>query len=109
MREQCEHLQLQAELIEELVELPEKLDELSNLCAAFCPWKKEEETLPLLIERDKEEEEPLKLYLKPLPTNLKYAYLGEGDQCPVVISSSLNTSQKVKLLGILRKCKQAIR
>ena len=68
MEEQCEQLQLQVELIEELAELPEKQDELSDLCAAFCPWKKKEEILPLLIERDKEKEEPLKLDLKPLPT-----------------------------------------
>ena len=68
VEEQCEQLQLQARLEGELVELPKKLDELSDLCAAFYPWKKKEEILPLLIERDKEKEEPLKLELKPLPT-----------------------------------------
>ena len=109
MEEQCKQLQLHAELKEELAELPKKLDELSNLCAAFCPWKNKEEILPLLIERDKDKEEPLKLELKPLPKELKYAYLEERNQCPVVISSSLNTSQEDKLLGILKKCKQAIR
>ena len=65
----------------------------------------------MLIEKDKEKEEkeePLKLDLKPLPTKLKYAYLEEGDQCPVVNSSSLNASQEDSLLGILKKCKQAI-
>ena len=68
VKEQCEQLQLHEELIEELAELLKKLDELSDLCAAFCPWKKNEEILPLLIERDKEKEEPLKHDLKPLPT-----------------------------------------
>ena len=73
VEERCEQLQLQLqeELIEELVELPEKLDEPSDLCATFCPWKKKEEILPLLTEKDKgkeENEEPLKLDLKPLPT-----------------------------------------
>ena len=91
VEEQCEQLQLQAELIEELAELPEKLVEPSYLCVAFCTWKKKEEILPL-IERDKEKEEPLKLDLKPLPIELKYAYLEEGGQYPVVISSSLNAS-----------------
>ena len=67
-----------------------------------------EEILPLLTEKDKEKEEPLKLDLKPLPTELKYAYLEEGDRCPVVISSSLNISQEDDLLGILRKCNKAI-
>ena len=65
LEEQCEQLQLQAGLIEEVAELPEKLDELSDLCAAFCPWKKKEKILPLLIERDKEKEESLNLELKP--------------------------------------------
>ena len=95
-------------MIEELVEFPEKLDELSDLCAAFCPWKKKEEILPLLNEIDKEKEEPLKLDLKPLPTELKYAYLEDGDQYLVVISSSLNASQEDNFLGILKKSKQAI-
>ena len=105
VEEQCEQLQSQVELIEELAELPEILDEPSELCAAFCPWKKKEEILPLLINKDKENGEPLKLDLKPLPIEMKYAYLEEGDQCPVVISLSLNVSQEDDLLGILRKCK----
>ena len=79
VEEQCEQLQSQAELIEELSELPENLDEPSNFCASFCPWKKKEEILPLLIEKDQEKGEPLKLDLKPLPTEFKYAYLEEGD------------------------------
>ena len=88
-------------MIEELVELPEKLNEPSDLCAAFCPWKKKEEILPLLIEKDggnEENEETEKLDLKPLPTELKYAYLEEGGQCLVVISSSLNASQEDNLI-----------
>ena len=44
----------------------------------------------------------------PFPTELKYAYLEEGDQCPMVISSSLTISHEDNFLGILRKCKQAI-
>ena len=74
----------------------------------FALRKKKEEILPLLTEKDKEKGEPLELDLKSLPIELKYAYLEEGDQCPVVISSSLNVSQEDNLLGILRKCKQAI-
>ena len=73
--------------------------------------KKKEEILPLLTAKEngkEENEEPQKLDLKPLPTELKYAYLEEGGQCPVVISSSLNASQEDNLLGVLRKCKQSI-
>ena len=103
VEEQCEQLQLQQELIEELANLPKKLDEPSDLCSAFCPWKRKKEILPLLTEKDKENVEPLKLDPKPLPTELKYAYLEEGDQCPVVISLSLNASHEDNFLGILRK------
>ena len=52
--------------------------------------------------------EPQKLELKPLPMELKYAYLEEYEQCPVVISSLLNTSQESSLLHILRENKQAL-
>ncbi|KAL6340707.1 hypothetical protein AAG906_014397 [Vitis piasezkii] len=53
-------------------------------------------------------EDPPKLVLKPLPVDLKYAYLEENDKCPVVISSTLTIDQEDNLLGVLRKCKKAI-
>ena len=59
----------------------------------YCTWameKKNEEILPLLIEDVTNE--PQKLDLKPLPVELKYAYLEENEQCPAVISSLLNVS-----------------
>ena len=111
VEEQCGQQQLQAELIEELAELLENLNEPSYLCAAFYPWRKKEEILPLLTEEDsgnEAKEEPQKLDLKPFPTELKYAYLEEVGQCRMVISSSLNASQEDNLVGILRKYKQAI-
>ena len=77
----------------------------------FLLGERKKKILPLLTEEDSEEEakeEPLKLDLKPLPTELKYAYFEEGNQCLVVISSSFNASQEDNLLGFLRKCKQAI-
>ena len=49
-----------------------------------------------------------KMDLKPLLAELKYAYLEEHGQCPVVISSLLSTLQKNSLLNILRENKQAI-
>ena len=52
--------------------------------------------------------EPQKLDLKPLPVELKYAYLKEHGQCPVVIFSLLSTLQENSLLDILRENKQTI-
>ena len=77
----------------------------------FLSLEKERINSPIFTEEDSEKEtkeEPQKLDLKTLPTELKYAYLEEGGRSPVVISSSLNASQEDSLLGILRKCKQAI-
>ena len=46
--------------------------------------------------------------LKPLPDHLKYAFLGEGDTLPVIISNKLNPSQEVRLLDVLKENKLAI-
>ena len=51
-------------------------------------WRKKEEILPLLT--GGEANEPQKLDLKSLPVELKYAYLEEHEQFPVVISSLLS-------------------
>lgn len=53
-------------------------------------------------------EEPPVLELKPLPSHLKYAYLGEGCTLPVIISSTLDEEQKNRLLEVLKKHKRAM-
>ena len=52
--------------------------------------------------------EPQKIDLKPLPTELKYAYLEDHEQCPVVISALLSTAQENSLLQILKQNKKAL-
>ena len=69
-------------------------------------WRKKIEILPLLI--GEEPKEPQQLELKPLPMELKYAFLEENKQCPVVISSLLTTSQEHNLLHLLKMNKQAL-
>ena len=70
-------------------------------------WKKKkEEILPLLT--GGAANEPQKLDLKPLPLELKYAYVEEHEHDPVVISSLLSNQQENSLLDILRENKQAI-
>lgn len=49
------------------------------------------------------EEETLKLKLKPLPEELKYAYLGDQQTYPVVVSSQLTSDQEDKLLVVLKR------
>ncbi|XP_021741538.1 uncharacterized protein LOC110707795 [Chenopodium quinoa] len=51
---------------------------------------------------------PPELELKPLPSNLKYAYLGDNETLPVIISSSLNESQETRLLNLLKNHKEVL-
>ena len=53
-------------------------------------------------------EEPPKLELKPLPSNLRYAFLGQDSTFPVIINSSLSDVEEEKLLRILREHKKAL-
>ena len=66
-------------------------------------WRRKIENLPLLT-GDKPRE-PQQLELKPHPVELKYAFLEENGQCPVVISSLLTTSQEHNLLHLLKRNK----
>ena len=46
--------------------------------------------------------------LKPLPSNLKYAYLDDSKSFPVIIYASLADELEEKLLSVLKKHKKAI-
>ncbi|CAL2238604.1 unnamed protein product [Prunus armeniaca] len=46
--------------------------------------------------------------LKPLPENLKYAYLGDKKTLPVIIASNLSASEEDKLIRVLREQKTAL-
>ena len=69
-------------------------------------WRKKIEILPLLTGEEKKK--PQQLDLKPLPVELKYAFLEENNQCPVVISSLLTTPPEDNLLHLLKMNKQAL-
>jgi len=51
---------------------------------------------------------PPKLVLKPLPENLKYAYLGEDETLPVIISNALTSEQEDTLVRVLREHSEAL-
>ncbi|XP_062120434.1 uncharacterized protein LOC133834738 [Humulus lupulus] len=53
-------------------------------------------------------QEPPKLELKPLPSHLKYAYLGDNETLPVIISTLLGDEAESLLLEVLKKHKRAI-
>ncbi|XP_044511506.1 uncharacterized protein LOC123229651 [Mangifera indica] len=49
-----------------------------------------------------------KLELKPLPSHLKYVYLGDNETLPVIISNKLTLLEEEKLIRVLRDYKEAI-
>ena len=73
------------------------------------PWKLKAEPLPVstsilvpsIIESPK-------LKLKALPNTLKYAFLGDFETFPVIISSHLDKDQEEMLLDILSEYKEAL-
>ncbi|CAN6562567.1 unnamed protein product [Malus baccata var. baccata] len=52
--------------------------------------------------------QPPTLELKPLPSHLKYVFLGEDQTLPVIISSSLTAQKEDKLIRVLKEHKSAI-
>nr|XP_023907539.1 uncharacterized protein LOC112019245 [Quercus suber] len=46
--------------------------------------------------------------LKPLPSHLKYVFVGDGGTLPVIISSKLSALQEEKLVQVLKEYKTAI-
>ena len=72
-------------------------------------WAPKFEPLPPIEDRAlPSEERPPKLELKPLPSHLKYAFLGVEETFPVIISSFLELDQENKLLEILRTHKNTL-
>ena len=53
-------------------------------------------------------EKPPILEEKPIPTHLRYAYLGEASTLLVIISSSLSHTEEEILLRVLREHKEVI-
>ena len=109
VEEHCDQ-NMQDKLNESLVDFEEDLSESPTVLATLQSWRKIEEILPLFNKEEEAavEKEIPKLNLKPLPVELKYTYLEEDNQCPVVISSSLTNHQENGLMEVLKRCKKTI-
>ena len=79
---------MQDVLSRELVDSNEYQQELHKVILVHGPWRRKVEVLPLLT--GSEEHGPQQLDLKPLPVELKYAFLGGKMHYPVMISSLLS-------------------
>ena len=106
LEEQANEQQVQDVLTLELSECLEEQQEPQCMSLVQGYWRRKIEILPLLT--GDEPKEPQQLELKPLPVELKYAFLEENGQCLVVISSLLTTSQEHNLLHLLKRNKQAL-
>ncbi|XP_058222919.1 uncharacterized protein LOC131332640 [Rhododendron vialii] len=99
---------LESDEMESLFSLLNEEDGDEEICGV-APWfPKFEELPPLERKIVSSSVEPPTLELKALPDTLKYAFLGESNTFPVVISSSLEKLQEEKLLVVLRRHTKAI-
>ena len=106
LEEQANQQQVQDILTSELSECLVEQHKHQEVSLMQGYWRRRIEILPLLTGNEPKELQQIEL--KPLPTVLKYAFLGANEQCPVVISSLLTTAQEHNLLHLLKKNKQAL-
>ena len=106
LEEQANQQQVQDILTSELSDCLVEQHEHQEVCFMQGYWRRRTEILPLLT--GNEPKEPQVIELKPLPAELKYAFLEANEQCPVVISSLLTTGQEHNLLHLLKNNKQAL-
>ncbi|XP_019253792.1 PREDICTED: uncharacterized protein LOC109232475 [Nicotiana attenuata] len=92
----------------------ERMGEIEQVLDMSCcyvhgvrKFKELDRPVTLTLPRPSIEEAP-KLELKPLPAHLRYAYLGNSETLPAIISSSLTSTQEEKLLRVLCEHKRAI-
>ena len=104
LEEQANEKQVPDLLTPELVECLGEQQEPRSMSLVQGYWRRKIEILPLLTGDEPKESQQLEL--KPLPVELKYAFLEENEHCPVVISSLLTTSQEHNLLHLLKRNKQ---
>lgn len=97
-----EDLELHKEIEPVDSEVSTTLLNLESISSITGPYWREE------LIRDDEVEEKGKEELKPLPSTLKYAFLEEDGNNPVIVSNSLTTLEEEKLLRVLRDHKSAL-
>ena len=94
----------------ELEDLGEEVKEYVKWMDSFQPnRRKYYEPLEEIAQRSVPSfEQPPKMEQKPLPSHLRYAYLGDASTLPVIISASLKAAEEDKLLMVLRDHKDAL-
>ncbi|CAN6547416.1 unnamed protein product [Malus baccata var. baccata] len=90
---------------EDIIEMVAALESLSSQTGKFfdpiLSSVSANKMLPSVVQ-------PPTLELKPLPSHLRYVFLGEDETLPVIISSSLTAQEESKLVRVLKEYKTAI-
>ena len=94
-------LELQDDIIEEVAALEAMSPILLHMVSYLELPTLKEKLSPSVVKAPE-------LELKPLPGHLKYAFLGEKETLPVIISNNLTLSQEERLIRVLRDHKTAI-
>ncbi|KAJ9554347.1 hypothetical protein OSB04_018392 [Centaurea solstitialis] len=81
---------------------------IEEIFDASEPFTKKVAVEPISAMKEENIAAPPKVDLKPLPSNLNYAFLGDDSTYPVIVSSSLSSSQLDKLLHVLRKYRSVL-
>ncbi|GJY13704.1 hypothetical protein Tco_0383013 [Tanacetum coccineum] len=79
-----------------------------NLCELNIEPKSEDYTKPTLFAANMFEGEKPATKIKDLPSHLEYAFLGNNQEFPIIISSLLSTQEKKLHLKVLAKHKSAL-
>ncbi|KAJ9544205.1 hypothetical protein OSB04_023912 [Centaurea solstitialis] len=81
---------------------------IEEIFDASEPFTKKVAVEPISAPKEENDAAPPKVDLKTLPPNLKYAFLGDDSTYPVIVSSSLSSSQLDKLLHVLSKYRSVL-
>ncbi|CAN6678038.1 unnamed protein product [Malus baccata var. baccata] len=100
--EKLNYSHIEEELIQTVAAL-ESLSPIRGQCSSYfiSLHTSNEKALPSVIQAPK-------LELKPIPEHLKYAFFGEDETLPVIISSQLIAEEREKLIRVLKDHKSAI-
>jgi len=75
----------------------------------FCPQHHPREIFNFEVRPSEEDKKhSTEVELKPLPSHLRYEFLGPNETFSVIVNPSLNGTQIAKLLNVLRKHRGAI-
>ncbi|XP_072076623.1 uncharacterized protein [Arachis hypogaea] len=106
--EECMRIDIIDPLVEGVHAIERLEEELDDILGDDMPDIEAPEEHEESLKPPKVKDGPPKLELKPLPSSLKYVFLGDGDTYPVIISSALGPQEEQALIQVLKTHRTAI-